>query len=76
MRIGGIKCLSYTRFSVIGMGKDSSVVRTSEGSVATLLTALLFLKYLDRCEIEVIGISGNMRKAKEICQRIESSINL
>lgn len=68
MRIGGIKCLSYTRFSVISMSRDYSIVRASERSVAALLTALLILKYLDHGEIEVKGISGNMRRAKEICR--------
>ena len=66
-RIGGIKCLSYSRFSVVSLGKGSSLVRTSERSVSALLTALLVLKYSDYSEIEVIGVFGNMRKAKEIC---------
>ncbi|MEM0041902.1 MAG: hypothetical protein QXO55_02650 [Candidatus Korarchaeum sp.] len=69
MRMGGIKCLYLTRFSVVSMSRDFSLVRTEERSVATLLTALLILKYLDHSEIEVMGISGNMRKAKEICRK-------
>lgn len=72
MKIGGIKCLSHAKFSVISVSKGSSVVRTSEGSVDALLTAILLLKYSDRREIEVMGISGNLRRVREICGELRS----
>lgn len=69
MKLCGMKCLSYDRFIVIKMNKTSSIIRTSEDSVKAVLTTLLFLKYTDCAGIEVLGVSGNMRKAREVCSR-------
>ncbi len=67
--IGGLKCLSYSRVSVINLDRAISVIRTSENSVKAVLTALLILKYTECSEIDVIGLSGNLRKVKEICSK-------
>jgi len=71
MRIGGIKCCSFSKFSIISIKSGFSIIRTNEKSLKAILTALLILKYTECGEMEVLGISGNMRKVKEICQRME-----
>ncbi|RSN68411.1 hypothetical protein D9Q81_06020 [Candidatus Korarchaeum cryptofilum] len=70
MIIGGLKCLSYSKISVINLNREISVIRASESSVKAVLTAILILKYTECSEIDVIGLSGNLRKIKEVCSRI------
>ncbi len=65
--ISGIKGCGIHRFALIPIGDDAFVLRTSEGSIAALLTALLVSKYLDMPSLEVRGVSGTIGKAKELC---------
>jgi hypothetical protein len=69
--IGGLKCLSYSKISVISLNRAISVIRTSESSVKAVLTAILILKYTECSEIDVIGLSGNLRKIREICPEVQ-----
>lgn len=63
--ISGIKGSGLYRFSLLSIGGSSFVVRTTESAVAALLTVLLIIKYEDISSLEVCGVSGTLRKAKE-----------
>jgi len=76
MMIGGLKCLSYSKISIMNLNKAISVIRTSESSIGAVLTALLILKYTECSEIDVIGLSGNLRKMREICSGIKDNMQI
>ncbi len=65
--LAGMKGSGCHRFSVVSMGRGKYVIRTTESSIHAILTALLFMIYERGVSIEVIGISGTLRKAREIC---------
>ncbi|GEM_PF-1278810 len=65
--LSGIKGSGIYRFTLLPLGNANFLVRTTEASLAALLTALLINRYKDIPSLEVRGISGTLRKAKELC---------
>ncbi len=67
-QLAGIKGMAYYRFLVISAGKDIYVIKTTEPSIKAILTAVLMTIYEDNKDINVLGISGTLRKAKGLCK--------
>ncbi len=67
-QLSGIKGMAYYRFLVISAGKDMYVIKTTESSIKAILTAILMMIYEDNMAINVVGISGTLRKARGLCE--------
>ncbi len=65
--LAGIKGCGIHRFTLLSLGDNLFLVKTAETSVAAVLTALLVSRYEDFPLLEVRGISGTLRRAKELC---------
>ncbi len=65
--LSGIKGCGIYRFTLLSLGNGFFLVKTTETSIPALLTALLVNRYEDFPSLEVKGISGTLRKAKELC---------
>ena len=68
-KIAGIKGALH-KFMVISVARDTYLIKTTEPSVKAILTAILLLIYEDNRAINVIGISGTLRKARELCEHL------
>ncbi len=64
----GTKRTGLHKFMVISIARDTYLIKTTEPSVKVILTAVLMLIYENNRAIDVIGISGTLRKAKELCK--------
>ena len=52
---------------IIRISGDLKLVRTTEGSVPMILTAILHMVYVRGIDLDVLGISGTIRASKESC---------
>ncbi len=67
--LAGIKGMGFHKFTVISVTRDKYVIKTTEPSVKAILTAVLTLIYEYSKAIDVIGISGTLRKVKRFCEQ-------
>ncbi len=68
--LAGIKGTGFHKFMIISIARDKYIIKAAEPSVKAILTAVLTLVYEDNRVISIIGISGTLRKARELCEHL------